>query len=81
VRTAVAAALANWSRPEALPLLRELVKDRDRDVRTAAMKALTCLTKTLASFAQAGALPLLRELAKDWNREVRTASSGRANKV
>jgi hypothetical protein len=50
-------------------------------VRTAAMKALTCLTKTLASFAQAGALPLLRELAKDWNREVRTASSGRANKV
>jgi hypothetical protein len=35
VRTAVAAALANWSRPEALPLLRELAKDWNREVRTA----------------------------------------------
>jgi HEAT repeat protein len=50
-----------------LPLLRNLAKDQDHDVRTAAMEA-------LASFARPEALPLLRELAWDKDWQVSTAA-------
>jgi hypothetical protein len=50
-----------------LPLLRNLAKDQDHDVRTAAMEA-------LASFARPEALPLLRELAKDPDWRVSAAA-------
>jgi HEAT repeat protein len=49
-------ALASFSRPEDLPLLRELAKDKDREVRTAAIEA-------LASFSGPEVLVVLRELA------------------
>jgi HEAT repeat protein len=68
MRTAATKALASFSRAEDLTLLRELAKDKDRDVRTAAMKA-------LASSARPEALPVLRKLAKDKVRDVRTAAT------
>jgi HEAT repeat protein len=49
-------ALANSSRPEALPLLHELTRDQNSEVREVAMKA-------LESFSGPEALPMLHELA------------------
>jgi HEAT repeat protein len=60
-------ALANSSKEEDLPLLRDLVKDQDSGVRLEA-------TKALASFCKEGDLPLLRELAKDRDSGVRAAA-------
>jgi HEAT repeat protein len=56
VRVAAIKALASFSKEEALPLLRELAKDNDRQVCVAA-------AKVLASFSKEETLPLLRELA------------------
>jgi hypothetical protein len=67
VRTQAMKALASFSQPEALPVLRELAKDEDGRVRTAVVEA-------LASFAQAQDLPLLRKLANDQDLDVRTAA-------
>jgi HEAT repeat protein len=60
-------ALANFARPEDLPLLRELAKDQNSNVRAVAINA-------LASFARPEDLSLLRELAKDQNSNVRAAA-------
>jgi hypothetical protein len=74
VRTICAYWIGRKKRGEDLPLLRELAKDQDSGVRTAAMKALTSLTETLASVSRPEDLALLRELAKDQDRGVRTAA-------
>jgi hypothetical protein len=74
VRTICAYWLGRTKRDDDLPLLRELGKDQDSGVRTAAAEALTSLTKALASFSRPEDLPLLRELAKDQHSGVRTAA-------
>jgi HEAT repeat protein len=57
-------ALVSLARAEDLPLLRELAKDQNSNVRDRALEA-------LISFSRAEDLPLLRELAKDQNSDVR----------
>ena len=56
--------LVSFSRPEVLPLLRELAKDENPAVRAEAMR-------TLASFPVPEVLPLLQELIKDENPALR----------
>jgi HEAT repeat protein len=60
-------ALASLSRPEALPLLRELAKDQNWRVRTVAVES-------LPSFSRAVDLPLLCNLAHDQHSDVRAAA-------
>src|SRR5208283_3926961 len=59
--------IGRTKRDEDLPLLRELVKDQEWQVRVGAVKA-------LASFSRAEDLPLLRELTKDQDSRVSDAA-------
>jgi HEAT repeat protein len=57
VCAAAVEALGSFSRPEDLPLLRQLVKDQDMNVCAAAVKALT-------SFSKEEDLPLWPRISK-----------------
>ena len=74
VRTICAQWIGRRKRGGDLALLRELAKDQDWNVRTAAMKALASFAQAEDLPAQAEDLPLLRELAKDQDSDVRTAA-------
>jgi HEAT repeat protein len=66
VRNAAIKALReNFAHPEALPVLRELARDRDWNLRATTVNA-------LASFSPGKVLPLLRKRAEDEDWRVRT---------
>jgi HEAT repeat protein len=60
---------------EALPLLRQLAEDRDRDVRATAAQALQSLLETLVSTSGPEIRPVLRELVEERYWAVRQAAA------
>src|SRR5262249_46786343 len=69
LRSAVAAALAEWGGAEALDVLQQLVQDKDEGVRATAVDAIGIIggpeaLRTLQGIASAGEDPVLQNIAR-----------------